>query len=133
MRVMLVVKRHDEDPDIEAAAVATGSEIIRGHDIESAVHAAEKGEVDAVLVPASELLRIGSGEGQISSYLRHKIMSPLSTVLGFAELISMGVIKDEEMRNEKLAAIVKHAIRIRDLINHDGVDADHEGVDADHE
>jgi hypothetical protein len=123
MRVMLVVKRQEEDPDLEAAAAATGAEVTRCHDIESAIHAAQKGAVDAAVVPAAELVRLGRGEGQISSYLRHKIMSPLSTVMGYAELIALGVIKDGETRDAKMADIVKHAIRIRDMISDEGIDA----------
>jgi len=62
------------------------------------------------------MARLSRGPHQISSYLRHKIMNPLSSILGFAQLLSLGKTGDPEQAKKKLDTIAEQALRIRDLI-----------------
>jgi nitrogen-specific signal transduction histidine kinase len=119
MRILLVLDRNRDGSELRSAASATGAEITESYDLETAVEAAAEGDTDAVLVATGEIARFSRESGQISSYLRHRIMNPLATVLGYAQLLSMGLEKDPDARQEKLEAIAEHALRIRDLIAKD--------------
>ena len=116
MRIVLVVNRTKEESELEGAAAATGAEIQRVFDVEEAVEIVKEGRADAVLATSSEISRLSRGDGQISSYLRHQIMNPLSSILGFAQLLSLGKSGDPEQARAKLDTIAQQALRIRDLI-----------------
>ena len=124
MRIVLVVDRTQEDPELAAAAEATGAEIQRVFDIEDAVDAVRRGEADAILSAANEVERLTRGPAQISSYLRHRITNPLTTVLGQAQLLQMGVNRDPASDQAKFAAIVEQALRIRALLTGQEAGAD---------
>ncbi len=116
MRIVLVVDRNQNNLELESAAEATGAEIQRVYDIEEAVGLVKQDQADAVLAASAEVGRLARGSRQISSYLRHEIMNPLSSILGFAQLLALGKSSGPEEAKAKLDTIAEQALRIRDLI-----------------
>jgi ABC-type amino acid transport substrate-binding protein len=116
MRILLVADRSLDDRALEEALRAVGADVARGPDVEAAVAAARDGRADAVLVTSSELRRLSRGEEQISSWLRHQVMNSLATVVGYAQILGMGLGGDSKSDRARLQAIAEHALRIRDAI-----------------
>jgi signal transduction histidine kinase/HPt (histidine-containing phosphotransfer) domain-containing protein/ActR/RegA family two-component response regulator len=79
---------------------------------------AERKKIEADLVRARDsALESNKSKSHFLANMSHEIRTPLNAILGFSELLTKGIVADDEERNSFLATIMSSGHHLLDLIN----------------